>query len=121
MPHYIKTCDICIMPDRERPGTDPLKLYEYLACGRPVVALDNPSVRRFTGLVEIAGDAREFAAALERSLHDPSGSPELRMKVARAHGWRARVDAMRAVLRDRLQAKGGMARSVLRSAPREEA
>lgn len=118
VPHYVKHCDVCIMPDRERPGTDPLKLYEYLACGRPVVALDNPSVRRFAGLVEIAGDTREFAAALERSLHDPSGSAELRMTAAHAHSWHARVDAMRAVLRERLKATGGAARSVLRSAPR---
>lgn len=118
VPYYVKSCDVCIMPDRERPGTDPLKLYEYLACGRPVVALDNPSVRRFAGLVEIAEDAGGFAAALERSVHDAAGSAELRMRAVRAHSWHARVHAMRAVLRDRLQATRGAARSVLRSTPR---
>jgi len=42
VPYYINAFDVCIVffkKVRKDPG-DPIKLYEYLACGRPVVASD---------------------------------------------------------------------------------
>ncbi len=44
VPTYINASDICVVPFRrmvnEQRGLSPLKLYEYLACGKPVVGSD---------------------------------------------------------------------------------
>ena len=44
VPEYINKCDICFIPAvKERNltiGISPLKLYEYLACGKPVIVSD---------------------------------------------------------------------------------
>ena len=118
VPHYIKSCDVCIMPDRERAGSDSLKLYEYLACGRPVVALDNPSARRFNGLVEIVLDRKHFAAAISKCLSEAKGLSELRIEEARGHSWRRRVEGMRKLLQKRLSETGGVERLLFTSATR---
>src|SRR5581483_12007044 len=63
--------------------TSPLKLFEYLAVGRPIVASDLPSLREVltderTALLVPPGDAAALAAALDRLAHDPSLSAALR-------------------------------------------
>jgi glycosyltransferase involved in cell wall biosynthesis len=98
VPAYVSACDVCIMPyHREKstvPDSDSIKLYEYLACGRPVVSVDVPSVRRFLPLVRIANDARGFTQCIEESLGD---GPELcaaRQAAAAEHSWSRRVGVL---------------------------
>ena len=47
VPHAIAACDVCLMPYKINPWThhiSPLKLYEYLAIGRPIVSTAIPAV-----------------------------------------------------------------------------
>lgn len=47
-PKYINAMDICVAPFiAERGETSPAKIFDYLSCGRPVIASDIPSVRKF--------------------------------------------------------------------------
>lgn len=62
VPAYIGACELCVVffkPVRSYPG-DPMKLYEYLACGRPVVASGVPG---YGDLVEAAGAGVSVDAA----------------------------------------------------------
>ena len=46
VPGAIASMDVCLLPYEQSPWTaaiDSLKLYEYLACGKPVVATDVPA------------------------------------------------------------------------------
>ena len=98
IPFYVKACDVGLIPYRRdgfSPYSDSLKLYEYLACGRPVVSSDMPSSRRFVPLVTIAGGLSEFIAAIEASLAEDGGRTMERMAFARRHSWDRRVDVMR--------------------------
>jgi glycosyltransferase involved in cell wall biosynthesis len=49
IPFYINSSDICVAPftvgRNTKTGLSPLKIYEYLACGKPVIASDLPGVR----------------------------------------------------------------------------
>lgn len=49
VPHYINACDICVGPFKSKgrnsvTGLSPLKIYEYLACGRPILASAVPGL-----------------------------------------------------------------------------
>lgn len=74
LPSYLKAFDTCILPyrlDSFNLSCSPLKLYQYLAAGKPVVSTALPAVVLFDGLVRIAMDADQFerqvAAAQENS------------------------------------------------------
>jgi glycosyltransferase involved in cell wall biosynthesis len=72
----------------------PMKVYEYLAAGLPVVATELPALAGVTG-IEIACDAAEMAEKLERAL--AADSPELRAArslAAREHSWEQRLEAI---------------------------
>ncbi|HBV96279.1 MAG: glycosyl transferase family 1 [Peptococcaceae bacterium BICA1-7] len=96
LPGYLKAFDVCLNPFRKNVLTDrvsPLKVYEYLASGRPVVSVDMPGVQEFKEIIEIAGDYEGFLEAVERVI--ATDSPEkkkVRLEVAASHSWESRAD-----------------------------
>lgn len=98
VPYYIKSCDVCIVPYDPRrftvPDSDAIKVYEYLAAGRPVVSCDIPSARRFAPLVALAHNAAEFLKLVEEGLRENPQAGTERMAVAGEHSWQRRIEAM---------------------------
>ena len=78
-------------------GVDPIKVYEYLALGVPVLASGVSQARTYPG-VRFASDAGEFVKMLERPASPPSPD-ELREFLAR-HTWRVRTTELSALARD---------------------
>lgn len=121
-PRYLKGMDVCIMPfplnDITRNG-DALKLYEYLAGGRPVVSTSVPAARRLASVVRIAETPEAFVAAIEAALADPPGSVARRLEAVRPHSWEARNREKAGLIRRRLadlsQASSGRNSARLRS------
>ncbi len=106
VPQHVAACDVCLLPYRINEWTqniDSLKLYEYLACGKPIVSTDLPAAQRFSALVRIATNEEEFLASMDAALK--GDSPELRTKrreVAAQHTWEHRVAALSAAIENRL-------------------
>lgn len=79
--------------------TSPLKLFEYLAMGRPIVASDLPAIREVltdgqTALLVPPGDAVALAAAITRVTTDPSLARHLAagaLELAPTYTWEARA------------------------------
>jgi glycosyltransferase involved in cell wall biosynthesis len=73
-------------------ATDPIKLYEYLAAGLPVVSTPLPEVLRHGAAIRTAARAEEFAQALDRTLTaEGTDSLAWRLETARAECWSARA------------------------------
>jgi glycosyltransferase involved in cell wall biosynthesis len=96
LPRYIAACQVCLMPYRINEWTrhiDPLKMYEYLAAGKPVVSTDIPSAREFSPPVRIAHDAAGFVSAIEEALALSSVAEARALRsLAARHDWNVRVE-----------------------------
>jgi glycosyltransferase involved in cell wall biosynthesis len=74
----------------------PLKLNEYLAVRKPVVATPTDAIQRyFSSVVDIAATGPEFVAAIDRALEQGGrGTPDARWEIAQANTWENRVDQL---------------------------
>jgi glycosyltransferase involved in cell wall biosynthesis len=73
VPRYLAAFDVCLNAFREAPAADsinPLKAYEYLAAGRPVVSTPMRALRMESAgaAIAFADDAAAFCAEIDRSL-----------------------------------------------------
>lgn len=98
LPNYIKAFDVCINPFKFNRLTDrvsPLKFYEYLASGKPIVSVDMPGVSGFADVVEIARNSQEFVRGLERALSEETPEKlKARLHRAMENSWDSRVEFM---------------------------
>ena len=92
---FISAFDVCLNPfvaSRVTESVNPLKVYEYLALGRPVVstrmrALELESV---AGVIHFADDARQFCAQIDRCLSSQvRETSRLRRRAVTAYSWDA--------------------------------
>jgi len=92
LPAYLAGMQATIIPYKCNELTRsiyPLKLHEYLAAGRSVVATPLPSLEQFKEVVHLAATAEEFTAALDLAMHE-QGEARLiqqRVEVAEQHSW----------------------------------
>jgi teichuronic acid biosynthesis glycosyltransferase TuaH len=111
MPAVIKGFDVALLPfkrDEVSATIFPLKLFEYLGAGKPLVAINfNDDLKEFTGdTVAYCGDAATFSAAIGNALldKDPVKMQE-RINVAAANTWENRVEQIATLLADALERK----------------
>lgn len=91
IPRYLRAADILVLPNSgtteiSRRHTSPLKLFEYLASGKPIIASDLPSLREIldenSAIFFVADDSESLRDAILKALHNP----ELCAKMTR-HNW----------------------------------
>jgi spore maturation protein CgeB len=74
---------------------NPMKLYDYLACGRPVVSTDVPGVEMFKNNAYVAGDQKNFLKSIDKALAEDSPEKQTaRRNAVLPHSWDARVKKM---------------------------
>ncbi len=103
VPSLLASMDVAVAPYPKLANFyfSPLKVYEYMAAGLPVVAsrvgqLEKLIESEVTGLLVTPGDVSALAGALERVRSEPSLRQSLgqaaRTKVIRDHTWDAAVE-----------------------------
>jgi glycosyltransferase involved in cell wall biosynthesis len=101
LPAYLKGFDVAMLPNAINDYTAsmfPMKFFEYLAAGRPVVSVDLPAIRAYHDAVAIATSPAEFVTAIDAMIRGKGPPLEERLALARAHTWAARTDRMIALL-----------------------
>ena len=93
----VAAADACVMPHRRTPLTEamsPLKLYEYVAGGRPVVATDLPPARAVDPRVVLVPAGASFADSVAAALARGPAAEEARQAFLHANAWSRRHDAI---------------------------
>jgi teichuronic acid biosynthesis glycosyltransferase TuaH len=89
----IHAAEVCIMPHRHNRLTtamSPVKLYEYLAGGRPVAASDLPPVRAADPRIVCVPEGQSFADGVEEALVRGPLTEDERLAFIRANSWARR-------------------------------
>ncbi|MFQ5812674.1 MAG: glycosyltransferase [Anaerolineae bacterium] len=109
LPSYLKGFDVATVPFIFHDVTlraSPIKFYEYLASGVPVVATRLPDFEPFAHLVSLVTSPVEFVTALEDTITcDTPQKRRARMAEARNHSWAARFAQIDRFIKERLAAK----------------
>jgi glycosyltransferase involved in cell wall biosynthesis len=111
IPYYLQAFDICAMPF---PWTEhfayfasPIKLFEYMASGRPIVATDLPAIREIlrdgdNAILVPPGDVEALAQGIQRVLQDQ----DLAVRLARQafldvqqYTWSKRAEKIMAIFK----------------------
>jgi glycosyltransferase involved in cell wall biosynthesis len=96
--NYIHQFDVAIIPYKLTEFikfTSPLKLYEYLATGKPVVTTPIPQTEQFSHLIYLAKDYREFNEKIQKALNENKKEmAQLRIKIAEENSWKKRYEEM---------------------------
>lgn len=100
VPAYLKGFDVCTIPyvcNEHSEGIFPLKLFEYLAAGKPVVSTPLPELAPYKSYVRVAATAAEFVMGIEELLREtPDRVPP---DFLRANSWNERVDRLCELIR----------------------
>lgn len=99
LPRYGAWFDVALIPyrlTRQVLRANPIKLREYLAMARPIVAVSTPDIDQFAELVAIASSDTEWEDAIEAALHE--AAPESRrvrqITAAESMSWDSRIAAV---------------------------
>ena len=106
LPPYLHAADALLIPyvlnDATR-AVSPLKLFEYLSTGRPVVSAPLPSVLPYRGAIRVADSREQWLAELEEALRDTHEMELQRRALARRHTWTRRMAEIEGLLREKLE------------------
>ena len=101
LPQYMRAFDVCIVPHCMTAfveSLNPIKLWEYLAAGKPIVSTDVAGFRDYPHFVRTARTADEFLTQCQAAVAEGTEKSELRRAEAGKHSWRSRVDEIVAVM-----------------------
>lgn len=106
VPHYVRAFDVCLIPyrvDERAQHASPLKLYDYLATGKPIVTTDFAAAGQFKECVRIAGTQEEFVRQIAEALSEHDADLfRARQRIAVENTWDVRVEQLSAILQSRL-------------------
>ncbi len=95
LPFYVHGFDVCLLPFKVMDltlATNPVKIYEYLGAGKPVVTVDLPEMKQFDDLVRVANGNEQYLDFIAESLEDSSTKAvNARKQFASEQTWRHRA------------------------------
>ncbi|MCL6524183.1 MAG: glycosyltransferase [Thermoflavifilum sp.] len=91
LPGYIQSLDVCINPQKINEmtiGNYPLKIDEYLAMGKPVVATSTQAMNMFEKYCYLANVKEDYPALIEKAIQENNNSKIAeRIAFASEHTW----------------------------------
>lgn len=108
--YYASCFDVGIIPFKTSAMTqavNPIKMWEYMAMGIPVVATALPEISKYADIVYCSTGREDFINHVRQALQNEKGNRcEQGMALARENSWMARAKQMLKAIEEKFQAKG---------------
>jgi len=97
LPGYLYYFDVCIIPFKIISltlATNPVKFYEYLSCGKPVVSVRLPELEQYSEYCYLADNKEDFLDKLEEALNERTNQELIckRIDLAFNNSWQKRFE-----------------------------
>ena len=103
LPNYIKAFDIAIIPYIKNEYTRccaPLKLFEFLSSGKPVVLSGVTITKELKNIVKCANTFEEFEEAINKYLiNDNQENRNRRINIAKENTWEKKIERQKNIIR----------------------
>jgi len=96
LPKYLWNADVGIIPFKREPVVEtvsPIKLYEYMACGLPVISIEWEELKVIKTPVLLAKNKNEFLSLLVEVLKRPQEKTKF-IKFAQENSWDDRIKTL---------------------------
>lgn len=106
LPNYLKGADVLIIPYLKNEVTEnvfPLKFYEYLATGKPVVSTDLNTLKFAEEFIPLANNYDIFVKLCENYLEHPDENKSQRIELAQNNTWEKRIEEMSKIIEGKLK------------------
>ncbi len=106
LPPYLKAFDVGLLPyklNTQVINSNPKKLREYLAGGKPVVSVRVREVEKYGEMVEIVDSPDDFVKAIRRAIdNDNESDRNRRIEAMREESWEQKVERIGRIVRSRI-------------------
>lgn len=103
VPQIIKKCDVCLYPFISGTLLDsinPVKIYEYLAFKKPVIAKRSMETEQFANMISLYDSKDDFKQILKEGVKKPFSNPDEYRTFISQNSWSARVEQMNRILEE---------------------
>ena len=92
---YLSYFDVCLIPfvlNDLIKNTNPVKFYEYISSGKPVVSVRLPELEEYSEICYLYNTKEEFNDCIQKALIEEKGIEEKRIDIAKKNSWDSRVE-----------------------------
>ena len=104
LPEYLQEFDVCIIPfiiNDLIKATSPVKAFEYMASGKPIVTTNIPELKPYNNEVYLSRSHKDFIANIKKALNENSDSKiKTRQWVAKRNTWEERGGILEKNIKD---------------------
>ena len=104
LPSYLRAADVLLLPyllTQHTRHVFPLKFFEYLATGKPIVATRLEALSEYAHVISTAVDAADYERLIEDAIERGAEGSSIRIDLARRHTWDSRVQSIRDLVLER--------------------
>ncbi|PZV09183.1 MAG: glycosyltransferase family 1 protein [Leptolyngbya sp.] len=108
LPDYLSGFDVAVLPcllNNYTQSMFPMKFFEYLAAGKPVVGTRLPALTDYEHLYLQTNSVDEFEQALKAALKGDHPVVEVGIEAAKAHTWESRCQQMKVLMQKSWQSQ----------------